>query len=201
MLCHTHSSHLSLGFPTFLLPSGLVLNIFLIVLFSLARIICPAHWSLFTFINPIVYIAHGYTSSSIFHFLPLVQRYISGSSFQIYLTVFVIRQSQWIRCLRCGRSWPDQILWCRVWNLYRKGPSMLVQVNLNTFSISVTELSGQIDVPADISTVEKFQIGYGIQPLTVSLMLSVVTAILFLGNRCLFFLSTTFYIRSSLAAF
>jgi hypothetical protein len=51
MSCHTHSSHLSLGLPTFLLPSGLVLKIVLIILFSLVRIKCPAHSNLFTFMN------------------------------------------------------------------------------------------------------------------------------------------------------
>jgi hypothetical protein len=54
MSCHTHSSHLNLGLPTFLASPGLVLSTFLIILFSLARIMCPAHSSLFTFINPIM---------------------------------------------------------------------------------------------------------------------------------------------------
>jgi hypothetical protein len=54
MSCHTRSSHLNLGLPTFLAPSGLVLSTFLIILFSLARIMCPAHSSLFTYINPMM---------------------------------------------------------------------------------------------------------------------------------------------------
>jgi hypothetical protein len=54
MSWHTHSSHLSFGLPTFLVPSGLVLNIFLMVLFSLVRIKCPAYSSLFTFIYPMM---------------------------------------------------------------------------------------------------------------------------------------------------
>jgi hypothetical protein len=41
VLPHTHSSRLNVGLPTFLVPSGLVLNTFLIILFSLARIRCP----------------------------------------------------------------------------------------------------------------------------------------------------------------
>jgi hypothetical protein len=51
--CHTHSSHFNLGLPTFLVPSGLVLNTFLIILFSLVRIKYPDHLSLFSFMNPI----------------------------------------------------------------------------------------------------------------------------------------------------
>jgi hypothetical protein len=43
MSCHTHSSHLNLGLPTFQVSSSLVLNTFLIILFSLARIWCPTH--------------------------------------------------------------------------------------------------------------------------------------------------------------
>jgi hypothetical protein len=49
---HTHSFHLNFGLPTFLVPPGLVLNIFLMVLFSLVRIKSPAHSSLFAFIYP-----------------------------------------------------------------------------------------------------------------------------------------------------
>jgi hypothetical protein len=51
MSCQTHSSHLNLGLPTFLLPSGLVSNTFLIILFSVTRIRCRGHSSLFTFMN------------------------------------------------------------------------------------------------------------------------------------------------------
>jgi hypothetical protein len=51
VLTHTFF-HLSLGLPTFLVPSGLVLNIFLMIVFLLARAKCPAHSSPFTFIYP-----------------------------------------------------------------------------------------------------------------------------------------------------
>jgi hypothetical protein len=51
MSWHTHSSHLNFGFPTLLFPSGLVLNIFLMILFSLSRITYPTHLSLFYISN------------------------------------------------------------------------------------------------------------------------------------------------------
>ena len=44
MTCRIESSHLILGLPTFLVPSGIVLNTFFIVLWSLARNTCPASW-------------------------------------------------------------------------------------------------------------------------------------------------------------
>jgi hypothetical protein len=93
MSCHTHFFHLNPGLNTFLVPSGLVLNTLLIILFSPARVRCPAHSSLSTFMNLIIsgslnsLYSSGYISSSMFHFLPLVQKYsyISRSSFQRYL--------------------------------------------------------------------------------------------------------------------
>jgi hypothetical protein len=53
MSSHTHSSHLSFGLPTYLI-SGLVLNILLMILFSLSRITYPTHLSLFSFIYRIM---------------------------------------------------------------------------------------------------------------------------------------------------
>jgi hypothetical protein len=50
MSCYTY---LILGLPTILVPSGLVLNTFLILLLSVARTRCPSHSILFTFINVI----------------------------------------------------------------------------------------------------------------------------------------------------
>lgn len=54
MSCHTHSSLLNLDLPTFLVPSGLVLNTYWIILSSLARFRCPTHSILLTIMNPII---------------------------------------------------------------------------------------------------------------------------------------------------
>jgi hypothetical protein len=77
MSCHTHSSNLNLGLPTFLVSSGFVLISFLIILFLLTFIRCLAHSSLFTFMNIIIsgslnslYSSRFYTSSFMSHFFP-----------------------------------------------------------------------------------------------------------------------------------
>jgi hypothetical protein len=50
-------SCLNLGLPTFLVSSGLVINTFFIILFSLARSRCSAYSNLFTFMNLIILLA------------------------------------------------------------------------------------------------------------------------------------------------
>jgi len=51
MSCSTPSSHRSFGLPTLLTPSGLALNIFLMVLSLFIRARCPAHANLLTLIG------------------------------------------------------------------------------------------------------------------------------------------------------